>query len=537
MTAINDWDCGGDDMSKVRPDKAVNLDALLARSDFFEITEEQSESNELRITDLEPGIVFNRLRKPDFQRETANWEPSQIVGLIETFASGDIIPSIILWESGARIFVIDGAHRLSALIGWIRNDLGAGELSQALYGTRISAHQRRMHNETMNLIDRGVGRWDAFKNKHVQWSMKTLQVQWIRGRTAEQAAKAFVRINQGGTEIDPVEERILRTARSALSVATRTIVRGGTGHPYWQHFTDAEAKRDVPVLGAEVHRRLYEPPLELPIKTLDLPLAGASHGPHALRLAFDLVALSNRLPVLDSTRSKSATETLPQDNAGDDTLNYLKRVKKVVGRILSDDPGSFGLHPALWFYNYNGQFQSAALLNVITWLNDLEKRDKLHTFRRLRGRFEDLILDHPTLIKPSTNKLGTGSRTRKTMVGVLDRTLVLLGETNDNAAVWDALSREFKALHRDEDEQAEAAKRGTAGGAFDLSVKNATTLADLRSVPRCKLCGGLKHRNGITLDHEEKRSDGGSSSLDNSRWVHPICNASRDMDEPKKAAS
>ena len=346
-----------------------------------------------------------------------------------------------------------------------------------------------------------------------------------------------MRINQGGTEIDPLEVRILQAARSALSIATRVIVRGGTDHPYWQHFTDATAKQIAPALGAEIHRVMYEPPLKMPIKTMELPLAGAEHGPHALRLAFDLVAVANGLSVADSTRNRPPKESSPDDAAGDDTLNYLKRTKRVVGLVLSNDPGSFGLHPALWFYNANGVFQPAALLNVVTWLLSLEKRGKLHAFRRLRGRLEDLILEHPTLIKPSINKLGSGSRTRKRMVGVLDRMLDLLAEHDDNEMVWADLSDEFKALRRDEEEQTEAAKRGTAGGGFDLSVKNATTLADLRSVPRCKLCGGLKHPNGITLDHTVKKADGGLSSVHNSRWVHPICNGSRDMDEPTGATS
>lgn len=518
-------------MAKNRPDKSANLDGLIARDDFFEESGDQAETNEIRVTDLEPGITFNRLRKPDFQRETSNWTPAQIVDLIETFCAGDIIPSIILWESGARIFVIDGAHRLSALIGWINSDFGDGELSRRLYAGRVSEHQRLMHEQTIALLEKSVGSWEKYKVERPSWSLKTLQVQWIKGRTAKQAAKAFVRINQGGTEIDQLEVRILHAARSALSVATRAIVRGGTGHQYWKHFAGEEAKSGVPSLGKDIHALMYEPTLRLPIKTVELPLAGASHGPHALRLAFDLVAVANGLSVPDSTRGALPKEPLPDDEEGNDTLNYLRRTKRVIQMVLSNEPHSYGLHPALWFYNASGVFQPAALLNVVTWLLALDKQGRGHTFRRLRGRFEDLILEHPTIIKPSVNKLGSGARTRKTMISVLDKTLALLEKHTDNAAVWSELCAEFKSLKREEEEHEEARGRGTLGGAFDLSVKNATTLADLASVPRCKLCGGLKHPNGITLDHTVKRADGGLSSVHNSRWVHPICNGSRDMDE------
>lgn len=536
MTALQGWDGSGVGMAKGRPERAVNMDALLRRADFFEKNDGESDFQELRISDLEPSIVFNRFRKPDFQRETANWEPPQILDLVQTFCAGDIIPAIILWESGARIFVIDGAHRLSALIGWVQRDYGAGPLSQKLYGSRITAHQQKLHNTTIDLVEKEIGPWETYQAENPAITTKRLQVQWIRGRTAQQAAKAFVRINQGGTDIDPLEVRILKAGKSGLSVATRAIVRGGAGHAYWQHFTDAEAKLETPKLGEEIHRLLYEPLLELPIKTVELPLAGAAHGPHALRVAFDLVHVANALPIVNSSR-KPLNEVLPDDETGSDTKNYLHRTRSIVRMILSNDGSSFGLHPALYFYNANGVFQPPALMNVITWLMDLEKRGKTHSFRRLRGRFEDLVLDHPTIIKPSAHRLGTGDRSRSRMIKILDKTLELLGQHDDDTVVWSLLSGEHKSLRRDEEEEQEAAKRGAAGGAFPLSVKNAATLADLKSVPRCRLCGGLKHRNGITLDHTVKRADGGLSSVFNSKWVHPICNESREMDEPKKVAA
>jgi hypothetical protein len=107
----------------------VNLDALIPRADLFEITDPViADSRAIRITDLKPGLIYDLLRKPDFQRETANWSPQQVARLIETFSKADIIPAIILWQNAGRIFVVDGAHRLSALVAWVRNDYGAGDL-------------------------------------------------------------------------------------------------------------------------------------------------------------------------------------------------------------------------------------------------------------------------------------------------------------------------------------------------------------------------------------------------------------------------
>lgn len=524
-------------MAKTKPDRVVNLDALLRRDDFFEETDLQSDTNEIRITDLEPGMTFSRLRKPDFQRETANWTPEQIIDLIETFCADEIIPAVILWESGPRIFVVDGAHRLSALIGWIQSDFGAGPLSRSLYGAAITPHQQRMHDATMSLLKSGVGLWDNYKSTRPQWSMKTLQIQWIKGRTAAQAAKAFIRINRGGTEIDDLEVRILSAARSALSIASRAVVRGGSGHEYWKHFSDQNASDTTPKIGSEIYKLLYKPTLEVPLKTVELPLAGAPEGHNGLRLAFDLIALSNGLSVPDSSRSRVVSDPMPDDADGTETVNFLRRTRKVVQLILSNQPHSFGLHPALWFYNAKGAFQPAALLNVAAWLLDLEKTSRLGLFRKHRGRLEEIILEHPSLIKPATNKLGSGGRTRKRMIGVLDRALVLLGEGKPNNDVWAILASENKALGRDDEEQREEALKGTAGGAFSMPVKNAASLLDLPLAPRCRLCGGLLHPNGKTLDHVEKKADNGSSALINSRYVHPVCGSERDKDEKGKAAA
>ncbi len=56
------------------------------------------------------------LRKPDFQRETAEWDARRVVGIIRSFIKDELIPAIILWQNQELLFIIDGSHRLSALI-------------------------------------------------------------------------------------------------------------------------------------------------------------------------------------------------------------------------------------------------------------------------------------------------------------------------------------------------------------------------------------------------------------------------------------
>lgn len=99
--------------------KTVNLDAMIAREDFA--AEETSITTNIQTTisinDLQGNYLSSVIRKPDFQRETHDWTAENVIKFIESVVKGQFIPSLILWKnSGGYIFVIDGAHRLSALI-------------------------------------------------------------------------------------------------------------------------------------------------------------------------------------------------------------------------------------------------------------------------------------------------------------------------------------------------------------------------------------------------------------------------------------
>ena len=131
----------------------VNLDALIPREDFA-VNEGNSTSQfgqTLQIRDLEKGSFFYPvLRKPDFQRETADWAPERIASFIESYIDGDLIPAIILWQAGSNIFVIDGGHRLSALIAWVHDDYGDGDISRVFSSRRFRMIKKILPNKHEN---------------------------------------------------------------------------------------------------------------------------------------------------------------------------------------------------------------------------------------------------------------------------------------------------------------------------------------------------------------------------------------------------
>lgn len=81
--------------------KKVFLDSFVKKDDFNaeynDGTRSQSMKSTISISELEKDSFFlNALRKPDFQRETNDWDGEKIIEFIDSLVSNELIPSIIL---------------------------------------------------------------------------------------------------------------------------------------------------------------------------------------------------------------------------------------------------------------------------------------------------------------------------------------------------------------------------------------------------------------------------------------------------------
>jgi len=145
----------------------VNLDALIAREDFEaeETLNPGKKKETISIEDLKNDSFFLQfIRKPDFQRETNEWDNERIVQFIESFINGDLIPAIILWRSSCGfLFVIDGSHRLSSLIAWIYDDYGDGSKTKEFYDGIIPDEQKDVAQETRKLVGKRIGTYDDYR--------------------------------------------------------------------------------------------------------------------------------------------------------------------------------------------------------------------------------------------------------------------------------------------------------------------------------------------------------------------------------------
>ena len=503
----------------------VNLDALIQRADLAAPGEASEDIADISVLDLDPkGFLYPALRKPDFQRETASWTPEQVADLIGTFVRRDLIPAVILWRAGQHVFVIDGAHRLSALIAWVHDDYGDKEISRTFFQDDIPDDQIRAAARTRELVEKQVGSFSEHKlalekpdsvrpeirelAPRLGW--QKIPAQWIRNPDHGKAEKSFFRINQGGTPIDRTEARILNARHSAIALASRAILRGGTGHDYWDRFS-ASTQDKIEELGKEIHKWLFDPPFSLPIKTLDLPIAGQGYGPRVLPFVFDLIGVVNNI-------SNAKTEDFVEDADGRETIRFLENTRKMVWRLCSTHASSLGLHPALYFYSRGGVFQPAALLSFAVLFREWDT-DEYKTFTSVRADIEQFLLANRGITE-AIRRLGSGARSRPRMISFYNKLISDFGRGKTSAQVRRSLRRnpELSFL------VAEAApESSTEDAKFTRDMKGAAFLHDaLPQAPKCPTCHGLLHHNGMHAGHKKARRDGGHGTVGNAHALGRI---------------
>ena len=517
----------------------VNLDALIPREDFLAsdgVDAGAAGKSEASRTDLTRGESFHStLRKPDFQRETAAWTPEAVRDFIEAFIDGDLIPSVICWQSPARLsFVIDGAHRLSAIIAWLLDDYGDGEESVRFYSNNIPEEQRKVAKKTRALVDSSFGSWKDLRAETLNpgsnpkltararaLAHSKIPLLWIKGHDSVKAERAFLTINRAAVRIDPTELKILNARFKPNAIAARAIVRSATGHKYWKEFTEA-GRTEVEALGVEVYKALYSPPLKEPIRTADLPIAGPGYGSQTLPLIFDFVNIANGLQVVDATKKR---EVFPLEQGRPDeaaTLKVLRGTNKLGRRVTGTHPSSLGLFPAVYFYAANGRHQPTAVLAMAALLMELSETDRFLAFTAARAAFEQFLVDHKMFVNQMTTKFGSMAKGYRQLKDYFSYVLELFVAGKSEADVLASLRKHdrYQMLVKEKPVTTKKAKD------FSQDLKQWAFLSSaLQKSFQCAICGARIDTKAMQLDHASDKKDGGLGSGDNARWTHPYCNS------------
>ncbi|HHX8306550.1 TPA: HNH endonuclease [Vibrio diabolicus] len=507
----------------------VNLDALISREDF-EVIETNSRASSFNqnvsVKDLERGEFFYAgLRKPDFQRETSDWTDDQLCEFIQSFIDGDLIPAVILWNSGPYNFVIDGAHRLGALIAWINDDYGDGAVSKQFFNDEIDEEQRDIANKTREKIKNTVKSYSEYKKatadskntdremleKALSLGRTSIQLQWVSGG-AEKAEQSFFKINQKASKINDTEIELLQSRRKAFAIASRAIMRAGAGHQYWSKF-EPSVMTEIEDIAKEINGLIFQPKISGAIRTLDLPLVKKYNSPQTNSFIFDLVKKCNGVP--------NNTKKIDDDSDGKLTVTYLKNTRKFLRRINSSHPSSLGLHPLVYFYNKRGNHIYSAILAWVDIVKEIEKSPQsLKSFCFIRNDLEKFLIKYKHFISGINAKYGSGTKSYKHIIKVTTLIISLLQKQESENTIVDMILGEYKFLAKDDDVNVKSLR-------FSTDVKSQIYIQEtLPKSSTCSYCNGFIHQNSISFDHVLRKQDGGKGSVQNGALMHPYCNTS-----------
>jgi hypothetical protein len=511
----------------------VILDAMIPRADFGLLSDHDQAQQTLRdfpIANLErDSSVRLLLRKPDFQRETNHWSPEQLATFIASFLDGELIPSLILWRAPVHIFVIDGGHRLSALRAWMEDDYGDGAISRDFYGGDLSNHQKQMASRARNLIERRIGRYttvrahvgstnlDGIQTRRVgNLVTRALDLQWVPGN-AEVAEVSFFKINSQGTPLDDVESMLLRNRKKAIAIASRAVLRAGTGHKYWSAFS-GENQAKVVEFAKQFSEILFDPEIaSQPIKTLDLPMGGSTSPIDALALLIDFLAIAS------SRQTTSRNVEMENDDAdGSDTIETLRLAKEIAVRIVGNDSPSLGLHPAVYFYNERGVHSRHLFLGMVRLITDKVRNNDdgwFQRFTRVRGKLEHYLIENKGVINQLFANVNRDARVLKVrdMINSLV-TQLSRGKEFGIAELFESVG--FSGTILD-------IQRNPSRAGFTRETKSQVFLKTaLTTTPKCPYCGELLYPlKSISYDHRVPISAGGPSTVANAQLMHPYCNS------------
>ncbi|WP_277966359.1 GmrSD restriction endonuclease domain-containing protein [Pantoea trifolii] len=513
----------------------VNLDALIRRADFALEDGEQTAYEAFQsipARELKSGnATAALLRKPDFQRETNHWIPEQVVSLLECYVNGDLIPSVILWRSASNLFVIDGGHRLSVLRAWVEDDYGDAHLSHRLFGHNISREQLKAAQKTRRLVNERVGSWSYYqklleddtdlteeqKRKRATIATRGISVQWVVGNV-DKAETSFFNINMKGTPLDDIEELLLKNRKKSIPIATRAIIRAGRGHRYWSSFSQ-EVTIKLEEYAAKIHKLLFDPEIERPVKTLDLPLGGSKGVRTAIQVLKEFLLITD----CGQNGEVKRLENYQDDGTGEDTLRLLKRAISLTNRMTGNGDGSLGLHPAIYFYGPSGIHSTPMFLGTAMLIaKQLSNNNSgfFKDFTAVRASLEKIMIEHKDLIAIIIQKAGSNYRAQK--YGVFLESLIKklkdVGEVDEVEIISLAqlegriISGDFKRTSQkiDDDEKSK------------VFISSA-----LVSAIKCPICNGyLDTEKSMSYDHIIRVREGGSGMAENVQLTHPYCNQS-----------
>jgi len=473
---------------------------------------------------------------------------------------------------------IDGGHRISVLIAWIKNDWGDRIPISDYKDKTLARDSQKAAEEVRKLLrQKGIGEFDeylvaenryaeiedkgglhelemdvenlGFANKVRRWQAVEMgfPIQWVKG-SYEKAEESFIKINKTGRRLSDWETKLVENRSSSFARTVMSIAQIHDAEHCWPGLRDPDISGD-PTVKVKLtsilkqtrilHDLLFTPVYETPISDVRQPLLATPYIKPELKPAY----LAEVLTITEGHKGqKPETQTLirkdknaPPVTIISNGLKLLEHAYDVISNIYGPSPRSLTLMPLVYFYNKQGVYVRSLLYGMLYWLNrgkEKEIFDRKRLFTIHRRAFEETLLEYKeNIISRIGRRIGSGAEVTYPTARYYQGLLELLIKHSDNI-----LSNKFKADHVD---LVETLGKETTSKSDDEPVsKSRTYRGQLRSsimvrdfidmFVKCPICGGRYYPGLFTqVDHIEEYAEDGPTSLSNARNTHPFCNNNR----------
>ncbi|MFJ5750220.1 DUF262 domain-containing protein [Peribacillus frigoritolerans] len=566
-------------ITNVNLDHHIPSESLLAMGDYQRIP--KSDEAQLHKKDYleyrdflrdDSGLtIWDRLRKPEFQRQTNFWNDQKCNNLLKTLRNNQVIPGVIFWlnTSTGHIFVLDGAHRLSVIRAWFTDDWGdTSEAQEYGYLEEDELHAAKRLRDT---IDEEIGSYkdcteagkkfrkivnnrenpSEFLDKEAEskgrfsYNLSTalrIPIQWVTG-DYEDAENSFININTGGTPLSDEEVNYLANRRSPVARAMTGIISNGSKEFLWLGHEER-----CQTLSQQLYDILLAPSDKISekIKVTEYPLCLLKKKNSFDRYQFlqGLFTISKYgqtgADKIRNTISEFANE-IDNDKVADITLKHLEDVNSLLSHIRSKRSQSIGLLPAFYFYSTKGHFRQTLFFVFLMWFSrgsDSEIKKRKQAFTLVRGEFEEIWMIIKDYVFKGLGRKGAGPyRLTKKHLDTLDKLLEeIIQGIEAKKESYEIAESYLKIFDNKVYTDFKLDNKGISGKSFKSFSKGTKTQKELLSffqgTYKCEICNGaIEIGVSQQVDHKIKRSQGGTNGSINARLVHPWCNNNRETIE------
>lgn len=576
---------------KVYLDHHIRRDNLLYRKASSAATEDEQSQYEthIQIRDLfGERPKFRRLRKPDFQRATSAWTAKDCVELLEDVLKEQVVPSVIMWLSpkDQLQYVLDGGHRISVLLAWIRDDWGDKLTSEDYQDPILEENSKQAAKQVKELLkQREIGKFQEYLDAEERFSdiesaMRIPEqeldfaslnyarlvrrwdnvkigfpIQWVKG-DYQKAEDSFLKINKSGKRLSDWETKLVENRTSSFARTVMSISDIPNAKHCWTE--NAPEINNEPILKQKItdilanvrtlHDLLFKPPHKKPIKDEIQPLMATSLTKPETKPFY----LAELLTITEGKKGqKPEWESLIKKDKDarvshiiENGLLLTQHALTVINNIYGDSPRSLGLMPLVYFYNQQGTYVRSLLYGMLFWLNHgSETRDVLNRkllFTAHRAAFEKVLIDNKsTIIQRIARRIGSGPEVTYPTARYLNALLELLIMTGDAVE-----SKDFQESHKTlietlgkKTSEENEAEKVSASRTFRGLMKDEIQVSDfLKMFLKCEICGARYHPAlDNQIDHRKEYGKGGKTSVSNGRNTHNFCNNNREMIEKIKS--